>query len=86
LNKQTIRAVIKTILIDDFLVPKTKFRWDIELEHLQEAFNILGIFLNLENALSNYFKIDIPLVEHINPSFHTPDDIADLLQKILAVK
>lgn len=86
MNQQAIQEVVKTILISDFSVPVTEFRWDTPLVRLQESFNILGVFLNLENSLSNHFKIDIQLIEQLNSSFHTPRDIVVLIQKSLKAK
>ena len=72
---QEIKTIVQTILIEDFLVVEESFEWHTKLEELHEEFNILGIFLNFEEHLNNRFEIDILLLENINPTLHSANDI-----------
>lgn len=83
MNKQEIREKIKAILIEEYKVPKEDFKWDEKIEVLCEDFNLLGVFLDFEKILNQQFSQTIPLVENIDTSFHSPNDIVLLIEKLL---
>ncbi len=55
------------------------FSWDLPLEALNEDFGFLSTLLKLENVLEEHFQKKIALLEHIDATFNTPQDIVNLI-------
>ena len=76
-------SVIQTILTEHFPILPNDFDWNKPLEELHPDFGVLGILLDLEILLNNHFEKDISLVNQIDPTFNTPNDIVILINNKL---
>jgi len=83
LSESQISSIIKDVLINHFDILPDEFKWDIPLDKLNSDFAILGYLVDLEQLLFRELKINISLHQHIEPSFHTPEDIITLVKELI---
>lgn len=79
MNKEIIIKGVQSILINKFGIPPTLFQWHLNLQLLNKSFIFLGTLQDLEEELSTYFDRYIPLIENIETSLHSPNDIVLLI-------
>ena len=82
-NNPDHRQTVKTILLTKFEISEERFAWDKPLEQLNENFRILGYLMYLEQLLNRAFDIELPLIEHVSSSIHSPQDILELVESEL---
>ena len=70
---------LQNIFIHHFNIKPDKFNWDIPLEKLNEDFKILSYLVFLEQLIHKNFDNDIPIIENISTTFHSPKDVLNLI-------
>lgn len=80
---EEVQAIVRSILIRHFNIPPDQFSWEKPLDALQENFQILSYLMFLEQLLQQQFGEKIRLLENISTSFHTPEDIIQLVMNQL---
>lgn len=85
MNEADIRSVLKSFLLLRFHVDPQDFEWNKPLQDLHENFKILGYLMFLEQLLNEHLQADLPLIENIDVSIHTPEDVIKLVRQELNV-
>jgi len=85
LQDEEIKGRIQTILVHHFGLAQNDFQWDAPLSHLNKDFEILGVLLELEHLINEYFHEKISLLNHIDPTFNTPKDIGKLIKETRSI-
>lgn len=70
---------LQHIFIDHFNIKPDKFNWDVPIEELNKDFKILSYLVFLEQLIQKDFDNDIPIIENISTTFHSPKDILKLI-------
>ena len=84
MNKSRIVKIVKSILTNHFNVSLSDSDWDKPLESLNKDFEVLGVLIDLEKILQEYFNNKVLLIKQIDPTFNTPKDIVALIKKIIS--
>lgn len=79
MNQQNTADIIQSILIQNFNIQPENFDWNQSLEELDSSFKVLGHLVYFEQLLEGEFGKEIPILENITASYHTPKDIAELI-------
>lgn len=79
MTNEKVSDIVKSILLRHFNIQPDFFAWEQPLEELQEDFKVLGNLVFLEQLLEKEFDKNIPILENISTSFHTPRDVVDLI-------
>lgn len=72
-------SIVKTILINQFKIKESAIKIDVPLEEICPIFNFLGGLLEMENELSLSLNQEVKLVESINTSIHTIQDVVNVI-------
>lgn len=83
MTEKEVAAIVQSVLIECFNVEEHQFDLDQVLEHLQDEFKILSNLVRLEQLLNKEINKNIPILENISTSFHTPRDIVKLIMQEL---
>lgn len=80
MNQQNTADIIQSILIQNFNIQPENFDWNQSLEELDSSFKVLGHLVFLEQLLEGEFEKEIPILENITASYHTPKDLLQLIE------
>ena len=78
-SSDKIPDILRFILTKHFNIAADQFDWNRPLEDLDEQFKLLGNLVYLEQLLEEEFQKEIPLLENISTTYHTPKDILVIL-------
>ena len=78
-SSDKIPDILRFILTKHFNIAADQFDWNQPLEDLDEQFKLLGNLVYLEQLLEEEFQKEIPLLENISTTYHTPKDILVIL-------
>lgn len=81
--EREIRERLKAILLNNFGVNPIHFDWDVPLEALQQKFSLLGYLVFFEQIINEHFEGKFQILENINTSVHTPNDVYLLIMEEL---
>ena len=74
---------LKDMLLNNFDVDPGSFDWDVPLEDLQQKFSSLGYLVFFEQFINEHFEGKFQILENINGSVHTPNDVCRLIMEEL---
>ncbi len=83
MDRQKVATIVQEVLIQHFHIQPEHFDWEQPLERLDGDFKVLGNLVYLEQLLEREFEVDVPLMENISATFHTPDDLINLIMNEL---
>jgi len=81
--EREVRERLKAILLNNFGVNPIHFDWDVPLEDLQQKFSLLGYLVFFEQIINEHFEGKFQILENINTSVHTPNDVYLLIMEEL---
>jgi hypothetical protein len=81
--EREVRERLKAILQNNFGVNPIHFDWDVPLEDLQQKFSLLGYLVFFEQIINERFEGKFQILENINASVHTPNDVCRLIMQEL---
>ena len=79
MSREDASKKVQNIFTTHFNIAPDHFDWEKPLESIHEDFKILSYLVFLEQLIQDDFDIDIPIIENISTSFHTPNDILSLI-------
>lgn len=83
MNREDIKNIVQSILVEHFSVTVTAEMWNTTLENLNKGFKFLDFLRKLEQLLQSRFNKKILLIENISAAIHTPEDIITLIFGII---
>ena len=81
--EREVRERLKAILLNNFEMDPGRFDWDVPLEDLEQKFSLLGYLVFFEQIINERFEGKFLILENINTSVHTPNDVCQLIMEEL---